>query len=228
MNINHLVLESYRTRSNIKPGSKVSIVLKKDQRTNKRVEGIVEKILSPGPVHTRGIKVRLTTGDIGRVQQILDDQPSNPDELFNYLSDIKYDRHTKEEDYIVKTPEEVLQTRKSICYDQVELERYFFERWKYQFKTFFIYGGLPIENNETHTVLIFKENNKYYWFEHSWEKFRSIQGPFDSYDSAVQKCCDELAKNWKINKIYYIEYNKPNKTHLNANQFANYIIHNSI
>jgi uncharacterized repeat protein (TIGR03833 family) len=59
-------------RSDIKPGSRVSIVLKKDQRTGKRTEGIVKDILTSSPVHPHGIKVRLEIGDVGRVKEILD------------------------------------------------------------------------------------------------------------------------------------------------------------
>jgi len=58
-------------RSNIKPGLRVSIVLKKDQRTGKLTEGIVKDILTSSPVHPHGIKVRLEVGDIGRVKEIL-------------------------------------------------------------------------------------------------------------------------------------------------------------
>lgn len=56
----------------IKPGIKVAIVLKKDQRSGKLTEGIVQDILTNSPTHPHGIKVRLTTGDAGRVQQILE------------------------------------------------------------------------------------------------------------------------------------------------------------
>ena len=59
-------------RSDIKPGSRVSIVLKKDQRTGKLTEGIVKDILTGSPTHPHGIKVRLETGDVGRVKKILD------------------------------------------------------------------------------------------------------------------------------------------------------------
>jgi len=59
-------------RSDIKPGARVSIVLKKDQRTGKLTEGIVKDILTSSPVHPHGIKVRLEIGDVGRVKEILD------------------------------------------------------------------------------------------------------------------------------------------------------------
>jgi len=57
-------------RSNIKPGIKVSIVLKKDQRSGNLTEGIVKDILTNSPNHHHGIKVRLESGDIGRVKEI--------------------------------------------------------------------------------------------------------------------------------------------------------------
>lgn len=71
LNINQLVIESYRIRKNIQSGVKVSIVLKKDQGTDKRVVGIVQDILTKSTTHSRGIKVRLTNGQIGRVQEVI-------------------------------------------------------------------------------------------------------------------------------------------------------------
>ncbi len=58
-------------RGNIRPGIRVEIVLKEDQRTGKRTTGIVKDILTSSAFHSRGIKVRLEDGRIGRVQEIL-------------------------------------------------------------------------------------------------------------------------------------------------------------
>jgi uncharacterized repeat protein (TIGR03833 family) len=71
--INNIILEAYthQYRNKIKPGTKVSIVLKKDQGTNKRVIGIVKDLLTKKNYHSRGIKVRLQDGQIGRVQKVL-------------------------------------------------------------------------------------------------------------------------------------------------------------
>jgi len=55
----------------IKPGQCVLIVLKKDQRSGKLTEGIVKDILTKSRTHPHGIKVRLESGDIGRVKEIL-------------------------------------------------------------------------------------------------------------------------------------------------------------
>jgi uncharacterized repeat protein (TIGR03833 family) len=60
-------------RSNIKVGMLVNIVLKKDQRSGLLTEGIVKNILTKSPNHTHGIKVRLESGEIGRVKEILDE-----------------------------------------------------------------------------------------------------------------------------------------------------------
>ena len=57
-------------RSNIRPGLTVAIILKKDQRSGALTRGVVDKILTSAPKHTRGIKVRLTDGQVGRVQSI--------------------------------------------------------------------------------------------------------------------------------------------------------------
>ena len=61
-------------RSQIKPGQKVAIVLKKDQRTGKLTEGVVKDILTKSPTHPHGIKVRLESGAVGRVKHIISQQ----------------------------------------------------------------------------------------------------------------------------------------------------------
>ena len=58
-------------RVDIKSGIRVLIVLKKDQRSGKLTEGIVKDVLTNSPNHHHGIKVRLRSGKIGRVKQII-------------------------------------------------------------------------------------------------------------------------------------------------------------
>ncbi|MGJ1431342.1 YwbE family protein [Sphingobacterium spiritivorum] len=60
-------------RADIKPGILVNIILKKDQRTGTLTEGIVKDILTSSSYHSRGIKVRLTDGQVGRVAEIIDE-----------------------------------------------------------------------------------------------------------------------------------------------------------
>jgi uncharacterized repeat protein (TIGR03833 family) len=61
-----------QNRMNIKSGSKVYIVLKKDQRTGKKTKGIVKDLLTRSSFHPHGIKVRLEDGRVGRVQEVLE------------------------------------------------------------------------------------------------------------------------------------------------------------
>lgn len=58
-------------RSDIRPGLEVKIVLKKDQKTGRLTEGVVKDILTNSPRHPHGIKVRLESGEIGRVKEII-------------------------------------------------------------------------------------------------------------------------------------------------------------
>ncbi|AKG04895.1 hypothetical protein AAV35_008820 [Salimicrobium jeotgali] len=59
-----------KMRKDIKAGQKVSIVLKKDQRSGALTEGVVKDILTKSPEHPHGIKVRLEDGQVGRVKEI--------------------------------------------------------------------------------------------------------------------------------------------------------------
>lgn len=61
-------------RAGIKPGMTVLVVLKQDQSTGKLTQGVVKDILTRSSTHPHGIKVRLESGLVGRVQQIIDPQ----------------------------------------------------------------------------------------------------------------------------------------------------------
>ncbi len=59
-----------KIRKNITTGTRVSIVLKRDQRSGKLTDGVVEHILTNSATHPHGVKVRLATGEVGRVKVI--------------------------------------------------------------------------------------------------------------------------------------------------------------
>lgn len=63
----------HRTRKNIRPGLRVAIILKQDQRTGKQTIGVVKDLLTNSANHPHGIKVRLESGQVGRVQEVLND-----------------------------------------------------------------------------------------------------------------------------------------------------------
>lgn len=63
-----------QNRKDIYPGLEVNIIQKKDQRTGKLTNGIVKDLLTSAPYHSRGIKVRLEDGTIGRVAEIIEEE----------------------------------------------------------------------------------------------------------------------------------------------------------
>jgi uncharacterized repeat protein (TIGR03833 family) len=65
-------------RKNVRAGAEVDIILKKDQGSARLTRGIVGDILTKSPFHPHGIKVRLVSGDIGRVQEVLEAPDETP------------------------------------------------------------------------------------------------------------------------------------------------------
>lgn len=59
-----------RERKDVRPGLTVGIVLKQDQRTGRLTRGVVKDVLTKSPHHPHGIKVRLETGEVGRVKEV--------------------------------------------------------------------------------------------------------------------------------------------------------------
>lgn len=62
-----------KNRKDIYPGLEVMIILKKDQRSGKLTQGIVKDLLTSSAFHSRGIKVRLEDGEVGRVAKIIEE-----------------------------------------------------------------------------------------------------------------------------------------------------------
>jgi uncharacterized repeat protein (TIGR03833 family) len=65
-------------RKNVRPGVEADIILKKDQGSAKLTRGIVKDILTNSSFHPHGIKVRLVSGDVGRVQEVFDLSDETP------------------------------------------------------------------------------------------------------------------------------------------------------
>jgi uncharacterized repeat protein (TIGR03833 family) len=67
-----IIFMNGQIRASLKPGMTVLIVLKQDQRTGKLTRGVVKEILTKSPTHPHGIKVRLESGAVGRVKEIVE------------------------------------------------------------------------------------------------------------------------------------------------------------
>lgn len=160
----------------------------------------------------------------------------NEYEIMDLMKDIEYgwvdeqsNKYMKVDDsfkdkYILQSPKDILKSKVGVCWDQVELERYFFKNYVPSVKTFFI----VYDDNDkcpTHTFLTFEKNNKFYWFEHSWEIFRGIH----EYTFLNQLLLDiknkfvscELHGNYEKTNLYIYEYSKP-KYHIGTQEFFNH------
>lgn len=131
---------------------------------------------------------------------------------------------TYSDNYILQSPNEVIKNKIGVCWDQVELERYYFKGNDWNIKTYFLvhYDG---DKCPTHTFLTFEKNNKYYWFEHSWERFRGIHEYqslkellFDIRDKFIKY---ELDNDFVSENLVLHEYKKP-KYHISVQEFYNH------
>lgn len=133
---------------------------------------------------------------------------------------------------IVQTGREVLNTKIGTCFDQVELERLWFKEHGYKFKTIFIWFALPYINSyPTHSFLVYEENNKYYWFEHSFYTNKGIH-EFDTLEELIEfvksKLLDDVISRGIGSKedydlLNYYEYEEiPNS--LSIEEYLNHVI----
>ena len=131
---------------------------------------------------------------------------------------------TYSDNYILQTPNEIIKNKIGVCWDQVELERYYFKGNAWNIKTYFLvhYDG---DKCPTHTFLTFEKNNKYYWFEHSWERFRGIH----EYKSLKELLFDirnkfikyELDNDYVVENLVWNKKKKP-KYHISVQEFYNH------
>ena len=125
------------------------------------------------------------------------------------------------DNYKLQSPLEIIKNKLGVCWDQVELERYYFKGNDWNIKTYFLvhYDG---DKCPTHTFLTYEKNNKYYWFEHSWERFRGIH----EYSSLKEMLLDiknkfikyELNNTYQEENLVLHEYEKP-KFNISVQEF---------
>lgn len=119
--------------------------------------------------------------------------------------------------YYLQTPKEIMKSKIGVCWDQVELEREWFSKHDYQFKTIYI----EAHNNDmdpSHTFLIYKDGDSVYWFEHSWGSCRGIHEYPDEdllIDDVIRMHCQGLGKA----TVIVTEYTKPSDKDRTAEAF---------
>ena len=143
-------------------------------------------------------------------------------DVMELMSDIEYgwvdqdnQKHIGDYDsfpyhYKLQSPKEVMKNKLGVCFDQVELERYYFKG--YDIKTYFIIY-YDDNNYPNHTFLTFQKNNKYYWFEHSWEVYRGIHEYNtlnELFDDVKKKFIETLLNSdYTLENLAMYEYQKP-------------------
>ncbi len=123
--------------------------------------------------------------------------------------------------YILSSPEEVLENKVGTAFDLVELERTYFKNLNKKFNSYFMiyYDSKKIY---AHTFIVYEEQEKFYWFEYTWNKFRGIHEYMSLYDLLT----DIRAKFTKLNNIRFMDedylcvykYKKP-KYHIGLKDF---------
>lgn len=116
------------------------------------------------------------------------------------------------DNYRLQSPNKLIKTKLGVCWDQVELERKYFSENSFNIKTYFI---VYYDNDKcpTHTFLTFNKNNKVYWFEHSYEKFRGIH-EYNTIrelllDVANKFIKDTTESNYDKKNLLMFEYKRP-------------------
>ncbi len=115
---------------------------------------------------------------------------------------------------VVQSPEQLQQSKKGHCWEQTELERYLLNQKNIPNKTYFIdYVYNEKGNTHTHTFLVFKSNDSFYWLEHSWTEYRGIH-KYSSINKLLLDVKNKFSKSERKDgfsgKTFRIrEYNAP-------------------
>lgn len=175
--------------------------------------------------------------DINTPNELLDYMINNITYGFLGTNGKRYDNPDSEEwndwydQSFIQSGEEVLKSKTGICWDQVELERLWFSKHNYEFVTVFIWFSVDYVNSyPTHSFLLYKDNNKWNWFENAFFDCTGIH-EYNSKEDAIKSVKDKFMYNALINGwakpedekyIMTREYNKP-KDDLNVQDYLNHV-----
>lgn len=111
--------------------------------------------------------------------------------------DKDWDNHFQEK-YLLQSPQTLIKTKYGVCWDQVELERYYLQKKNMKASSYFIinYDGKIFP---THTFILVESENECFWIEHSWEPYRGIHK-----FSSLSKCLEDIIN--KFNNMLERKY----------------------
>jgi len=144
--------------------------------------------------------------------------PNNENLLKIYDEDKVFDKM-----YYLQTPEELLKSKIGVCWDQVELERKYFEEINIKTESYWI-CTYDKDNFPSHTFLTYKKDGKYYWFENSWGEYKGAH-EYISLNELLKDIKEKFIKSHKTNKLaetLIYKYKKP-EYHITCSEFYQYI-----
>lgn len=125
--------------------------------------------------------------------------------------------------YRLRTDKDLINTGYGVCWDVVELERSFFEHHKIEHECYFIQAfKTRAEGGPTHTILLFKEEDKWKWFEYTWTTYAGIheyQSKKDALEDILKKHLQYATKEQNDIRLY--KYQKA-QAGLNTFEFINH------
>ena len=92
--------------------------------------------------------------------------------------------------YYLQSPEQLFKHKIGVCWDQVEFIRYVFDKKNIPNDVCFIIKDDLV--GTTHTFVIYQIDNKLYYFENAFEKYRGIYGPFENIDNIIEKVSNQM------------------------------------
>lgn len=135
------------------------------------------------------------------------------------------DKHTDmahyAEKYMLQMPEQLLESRLGVCWDQVELQRKLFTDAGVATRSFFIVH-YDEDKCPTHTFMLFEHNNKTFWYEHAWTVLRGLH-EYDNLKAAISDIRNkfinnELGGKYDPQNLVIYEYDAP-KENLSCLEF---------
>ena len=146
-----------------------------------------------------------------------------PEILLKKMKDISYGWLDKDDvihnditpyfvqNYRLQSADEVWQSKTGVCWDQVEVQREFFLKENYNFKTMAIIY-YDDKESPTHTFLIYQDKEEWHWFEHSWHDYRGIHKYTDKKALLIDvqtKFIKSIAFKKDYKNLCFYEYSKP-------------------
>ena len=170
-----------------------------------------------------------------------------PEKLLDFMSNIRYGYLGKNgriyhqddpdfnsswyENYVLETKDDLLKNLNGNCWDQVEFEREWFLENGYEIKTIYEMVNLDYENiYPTHSFLIYKEKDNWYWFENAdynnrgIHKFNTLEELLEyQYNKYVEFLKTFNITDQELEKIIITEFEKP-KEHISAEEYLNHVV----